>query len=90
MQMPPGFGDALKSCCDIHAVTKDVVALDQDIAKVDTNPEQHPPVFRDPVVTLGHHRLHCYRAFDRIDHRGKLKQNAIARGFDYSPAMLHD
>jgi hypothetical protein len=32
--------------------------------------------------------LYCYRAFDRIDHRGKLKQNAIARGLDDTPAMF--
>ena len=39
-------------------------------------------------VPLGHHRLHSYRAFDRIDHRGKLKQHAVTRGLDDAATML--
>ena len=41
-----------------------------------------------PLIALGHHRLHSYRAFDRIDHRGKLDQHAVAGGLDDTPTML--
>jgi hypothetical protein len=38
------------------------------------------PIPRDTLVPLGHHRLHSYRTFDRIDHRGKLKQQTVSCG----------
>src|SRR6266850_2601766 len=76
------FSNALKPRGDVDTVTKDVVALDQDVSKVDPDPEQHTPVLRNGVVALGHYRLHSYRAFDRIDHRRKLQQHAVARGLD--------
>jgi hypothetical protein len=37
-------------------------------------------VLRDAFISLDHHRLHGYRAFDRINYRGKLKQHAVSRG----------
>ena len=42
-----GLGNALKPCRNIDAVTKNIVALDQDVAEVDPDPEQHTPVLRD-------------------------------------------
>jgi hypothetical protein len=52
------------------------------------DPVEHTPVLRNGVVALGHFRLHSYRAFNRIDHRRKLKQHAVARGLDDPAAML--
>jgi len=40
------------------------------------------------VVALGHYRLHSYCAFNRIDHRRKLQQHAVARGLDDPATML--
>ena len=82
------FGDTLKSCCDIDAVTKDVLTLDQDVSEVDPDPVEHTPVLWNTVVAFGHHRLHSYRAFDRIDHRGKLEQHAVSGGLDDPASML--
>ena len=46
---------------------------------------------RDTFVPLGHHGLHSDRAFDRIDHRWKLKQHAVARGLDdAAPVPCHE
>ena len=84
----PGFGDALEPRCDIDAVTKDIIAFDEDITKVDPNPEQHTPVLRYALIAFGHHRLHGYRAFDRIDHRGKLNQHTVAGGLDDTPTVF--
>ena len=81
------FGDALKSCCDIDAVTKDVLTLDQNVSEINPDPIEHTPVLRNTVVALGHHRLHSYRAFDRIHHRRKLEQHAVSRGLD-DPASI--
>ena len=53
--------------------------------------KQHPAVLRDAFVPLGHHRLHGYCAFDRIDHRGKLKQHAVPRGLhETTPVLRHE
>src|SRR5260370_2215706 len=72
------LSNALKPCGDVDTVPEDVVALDQDVSKVDPDPEQHTPVLRDAFISLSHHRLHSDCAFDRIDHRGKLKQPALS------------
>ena len=82
------FRDALKPRRNIDAVTEDVVALDQDVAEVDPDPEQHTLVLRDAIVALGHHRLHSDRALDRIDNRRKLKQQTVPRGLDDPATML--
>jgi Glycerophosphoryl diester phosphodiesterase family len=55
MSPPRGIGDvdAARLCSafeaggDIDAITKDIVAFDQHVAKVDTNSELHPPIVRD-------------------------------------------
>jgi hypothetical protein len=39
------------------------------------------------LVALGHHSLHRHGAFDRIDHRGKLKQHAVPGGL-YEPTAV--
>ena len=83
--------DALKPRSDVDTVPEDVVALDQDVPEIDPDPEQHPAISRHPFVPLGHHRLHSHRAFDRIDHRGKLKQHAVPRALhEASPVLRHE
>ena len=72
---------ALKPCSDIDTVAENVVALDQDVPEIDPDPEQHTAFRGNSVVPFGHHGLHGYRAFDRIDDRGKLKQYSVSRGF---------
>jgi len=43
---------------------------------------------RDTFVPLGHHRLHSYRALDRIDYRRKLKQHAVSSGLHEPTAVF--
>jgi hypothetical protein len=86
-----GFGNALQPCCDVNTVTENIVALDQNFTEIDPDPEQHPTVFWDAVITLGHDRLHSHRAFDRIDYRGELKQHAVPCGLDKTtPVLRHE
>jgi len=83
-----GFRNTLQPSRDVDAITENIIALNKDVAEVDPNPKQHPPVLRDALITLGHHLLHRNSAFDRIDYRGKLDQQAIARGLDDTPTMF--
>jgi hypothetical protein len=51
----------------------------------------HTPVLGAPLVAFGHHCLHSHCAFDRIDHRGKLKQHAVPHGLHEAAAVFrHD
>src|SRR3954469_17131522 len=70
------LGDAFESCCDVDAVPKDGIALDQDVAEVDPDAKEHAPLLRSPGVTLGHDCLDGPRASHRIDDRGELQQQA--------------
>ena len=47
-----------QACGDVDTIPEDVIALDQDVAEVDPDPEQHPAINGHPFVPLGHHRLH--------------------------------
>ena len=83
-----GLSDAFEPGGDIDTIAEYVIALYQDITKVDSDPVQHTPILWDALVAFGHHRLHGDRAFDRIDDRGKLKQHAISRGLHEAAAVL--
>jgi hypothetical protein len=80
--------DTLKPRSYIDAIPENVITLDQDVPEVDPNPKQHTPVLRDAFVSLGHHRLHRHRTLDRIHHRRKLKQHAVARGLHEATAVF--
>jgi len=82
------LGDTFKPRGHIDSVAEDVVPLDQHVAQIDPDPEQHPTVMRDAFVALGHRCLHGDRAFYGIDNRGELDEHAIARGLDDTAAML--
>jgi len=84
----PRLGDTLKPSRDVDAITENVIALDQDVSEIDPDPKQHTPVLRDALVAFGHHRLHSHCTFDRIDHRGKLKQHAVIRCLHEATAMF--
>ena len=47
-----GFGDALKPRCDVDAVSKDVVTLDEYVAEVDADPKSNTPVFHLAIDSL--------------------------------------
>ena len=87
----PRFSDPLKPSRNVNAITEDVLALDQDVPEIDPDPKQHTPVLRDTFVPLSHHRLHSNRTLDRIDHRGKLKENTVSGGLhEPPPVLLHE
>ncbi len=83
-----GFGDTLKPGCNVDAVSKNILALDEDVAEVDPHPKQHAPIPGDAVIALGHSGLHRDGALHRVDYRRKLDQQTIARGLYDTTAML--
>src|SRR6516165_3432864 len=84
------LSDPLKPSRDIDAIAENVVALDQNVTEIDPDPVQHTLVLGDVFVAFRHCRLPRDRTFDRIDHRGKLKQHAIPCGLnETTPVFRH-
>jgi hypothetical protein len=44
------LGESLEACSDVNAIAKDVAAIDNHVAKIDTDPELQTPVRRNGIV----------------------------------------
>src|SRR5262249_5003086 len=84
------LGDGLEACGDIHAVAIDVVTVDDDIAKIDTDAKLDPFVATDRCVPLVHPTLPFQRAAHGINYTRELDQNAVTGGLDHAAAVLCD
>jgi len=85
-----GFGQRLKARRDIDAVAHDVVAVDDDIAEIDANPERN--AIAGGLVCVS--RRHCTLNVDRAAQGGiraaEFDQHPIAGGLDDAPAVFVD
>jgi hypothetical protein len=87
---PAGIGQGFDPCCDVDAVTVEVVALDDHVAEIDADAPFDAVVRRDTSVPLGHPLLHFDRAAHRVDDAGKFDQDAVAGGLDDPAVVLGD
>ena len=79
-------GNAFQPRRDIDAVAENVVALDDDIAKVDADAKLDAAVVGDIGVAARHAALDGGGAFDRVHDAWELNQYAVAGQFD-DPAL---
>ena len=86
----PRLGDALQPRRDVDAIAIDVIALDDDIAQVDSDPELDLALARLAAIALGHARLDRHRAAHRLDRAGEIHQQPVARALDDAAAVLGD
>ena len=84
------FGDAFEPCCDINAIAKDIVVIDDHVAKIDADAELNPPVFGYPRIANRHFALDLRGALDRIHNAGKFDQHAVAGQLDDSSLVFGD
>ena len=84
------LGQRLESRGDVHAVTVNVVILDDDVAEIDPDPEPDLPVRRHVPSALRHALLQLDRAADGVDHTGELDQRAVAHELDDAAVVLGD
>ena len=82
------LGQAFQARSHIDTVTKNVVAIDQDIAKVDANAKQHLLVVRDFFVALGHRGLHFDGAGYRLNNAGEFQKQAVTSLADQAPLVV--
>ena len=85
-----GLGERLEPRRDVDAVAKDVVALDDHVAHVDADAKADALAFVDVGIAVFHSLLHHDGAAHRIDDRGELDQEAVARGLDDAALVLGD
>jgi hypothetical protein len=87
---PARFGQGFEARRDIDTVAKDVVLVDDDVAKIDADAEIDAPLGRHVGVARGHLTLHLDRATNRIDHARELAEQTIARRMDDAAPVLLD
>ena len=84
------IADTLNARCDIDAFAENVVALDQHVAEMDADAIDDTLAIRRLGVPLDHQLLDRDRAFNRVDHGRKLKQQPIAHRLDDAPASARN
>jgi len=79
-----------QTCRHIDAITKDIVTVDDNIAKIDANSELDLLGLGDLGVPFGHIPLNLDGAAQRIHHAGEFDQHAVACSLDNTAMMLGD
>lgn len=76
-----GRTQALKPGSYIRPVPENVALVDDEVADIQTHPEDDPLVFRHSRIAVAHGPLHLDRAGDRFDGTGELYEHTVACGF---------
>jgi hypothetical protein len=87
---PTRIGALLQTRGDIHAITMNVVAIDDDIAQIDADAQHQLLRRRDMGIAFGHALLDFQRTLGGFDNAGKFQQQPIAHGLDDTPATGRD
>ena len=82
------LGEALQARGHVHPVAIDVVALDDNVAEVDADPERDSLGFGHRVVTRRHRLLDFGGALNGVDDARELSEGAIAHQLDDAAAVL--
>ena len=88
MHTPPGFAKRFQACCDIHAVAKDVVAINDDVADVDSDSKDDLFFRRDTRIAPDHAALNLDRTGDRIHNACEFDEHPVADVSDDAPVVL--
>jgi hypothetical protein len=86
-----GLGDSFQSRGNIDPIAHQIaVALLDDIAKMNPDPELNPSFRREASIALDHPVLDLDGAAHGIDHAAKLNDAPIAGALHHAPAMDGD
>ena len=85
-----GGGKAFQPGRDVHAITKYVVTFHDDITDIDTDAVFDSLARLEIRVAVAHGLVNLDAAANRVDHAGKLHQQAIAHGLDDAAAKSID
>src|SRR5664279_48303 len=82
-----GVGNPFQSRGNIDAVAENVVALNDNVANIDTDTQFDAPLPRFSSIALGHSALNVDSAGNRVNGAAKLHQRAVAHQLD-DPAQM--
>ena len=85
-----GLGHCFEPGGDVDPVTKNIVAVDDHVAKIDANSQFEPALRRDRIVDRPRRSLHFERAVQRVDDAREIRQQAIPCRADDPTAMRDD
>ncbi len=85
-----GIGERLEPSGDVYAVAVDVVAIHNDVAEVDPDPQFNPVARRHVLISTCEGSLDLERALGGIHRARELDQHAITGGFDDAAVVLGD
>ena len=85
-----GGTDSLQAGCDVHTVTIQVVTFNDDVAKIDTNPEGHLLILGNTTVAVfqGCLKFHC--CTDCFYRTRKFRDHAISGRPEDSAAVFQN
>ena len=86
----PRFGQAFQPRSHVDAIAVDVVALNDDVAEVDTDAKLDTSRFGNLGIARGHALLDVHGALHRFHDTGKLGQGPVADQFHDAAVMLGD
>ena len=85
-----GLRERLEPRRDIDPVAVSAGSVVDDVAEIDADAQQHPPVGGNVEVALGHDLLDGDGAFDRAHRARELRHDAVAGDIDNRSAVLGD
>ena len=75
---------------NVHAVTVDIITLDNDVAKVDTDPKRQLLALRQTGAARRVRPLDSHGAGDGVNDTGELDQRAVAHKLDDAAIVARD
>ena len=88
--MPPGSAKDFKPSRYVDAIAVDIVALDDNIADIDADAKNDPPVFWFWGIAFAHSQLNCHGTFESVYHAGELNQRAVTHKLDGTATVFSD
>ncbi len=85
-----GLGQAFQPRGDVHPITVDVIAIDNHIAQMYADSEQHLAVFGHTEIAGSDLLLNRRSTANRLDHTAEFGQDAVTHHLYDTPAMLDD
>jgi hypothetical protein len=83
-----GRTDLFQARRDVDAVAEQVLSFDHDVAEIDADAEDDPPLGRNISLVLGDDRLHGDSARYGINDRAELGQCSVSHQLDDATMML--
>ena len=75
---------------DVDTIAKYVVAVDDDVANIDTDAKFDPLVGSERRIAFSHSTLHIDGTAHRIHHAGEFQEQTVAGGLDDATTVLND